>query len=284
MVHGSHGSVSPRDDVERRSHLPLLHVLVGLVVQHLVGGVRAQAVGGGEGPLLLPHGHGQVGQADADVFKGVEQEDADDDGEEAAERADHVVWAHVAPLLEEDGGAREHWRGEEHVVDGSDQGGVEDVQSFVQVVDLCADAGHQPQDQDPRQRVPRHVLPRDRFLDGDAQTFDARHRQRADHRADGDVDQDVGLAVAGTHHKDEDEGHDDDNGGKQTKAWKRQVGVSISWRWMTSAFWSPPIGTWIHQLLRHVFQAGDLLLLRGVDHHGGGAQDTEQAAELPMQV
>lgn len=226
MVHGHHGSVSPGDDVERRRHLPLLHVLVGLVVQHLVGGVRAQAVGGGEGPLLLPHGHGQ---ADAAVFKGVEQEDADDDGGEAAERADDVVRAHVAPLLEEDGGAREHRRGEEHVVDGSDQGGVEDVQRFVQVVDLCADAGHQPQDQDPQQGVPRHVLPRDRFLDGDAQAFDARHRQRADHRADGDVDQDVGLAVAGTHHKDEDEGHDDDNGGKQTKAWKRQVGgVSIS--------------------------------------------------------
>lgn len=226
MVHGGHGSVPPGDVVEGRGHLPLLHVLVGLVVQHLVGGVRAQAVGGGEGPLLLPHGHGQVGQADADVFEGVQQEDADDDGEEAAERADHVVRAHVAPLLEEDGGAAEHRRGEEHVVDGSDQGGVEDVQGFVQVVDLCADAGHQPQDQDPGQRVPHHVLPRDGFLDGDAQAFDAGHGQSADHRADGDVDQDVGLAVARTHHKDEDQGHDDDNGGKQTEAWKRQVRVS----------------------------------------------------------
>lgn len=281
MIQRSHGSVSPGDVVEWRAHLSLLHVL-GLV-QHLVGGVRAQAVGGGEGPFLLPDGHGEVGQADADVFEGVEQEDADDDGEEAAERADHVVRAHVAPLLEEDGGAREHGRGEEDVVDGSDQRGVEDVQSFVQVVDLCADTGHQPQDQDPRQRVLHHVLPCDRLFDGDAQTFDARHRQRADHRADGDVDQDVGLAVAGPHHEDEDEGQDDDKSGKHTKTWRdrrdsaslKVVGLRTLIEWMR---------TWVDQLLRHVLQAGDLLLLRGVNHHGGGAQYTEQAAELPVQV
>lgn len=44
------------------------------------------------------------------------------------------------------------------------------------------------------------------------------------------------------------------------------------------------LATWIHQLLRHVLQAGDLLLLRSVDHHGGGAQYAEQTAELPVQV
>lgn len=213
----------------------------------------------------------------------MEQEDADDDGEEAAERADHVVRAHVAPLLEEDGGAREHGRGEEHVVDGRDQRGVEDVQSFVQVVDLRADAGHQAQDQDPRQRVPHHVLPRDHFFDGDAQTFDAGHRQRADHRADGDVDQDVGLPVAGGHHKDEDEGHDDDKRGKDTKTWRdRWHSVSLTMADLHILLkW---VGTWIDQLLRHVVQAADLLLLRSVNHHGGGAQHTEQAAELPVQV
>lgn len=149
MIQRRHGAVSSGDAVEGRTHVSVLHVLVGLV-QHFVGAVGAQAVGRGEGPFLLPHGHGQVGQTDADVFEGVEQEDADDDGGEAAQRADHVVRAHVAPLLEEDGGAREHRRGEEHVVDGSDQRGVEDVQSFVQVVDLSAHAGHQAQKQDPR--------------------------------------------------------------------------------------------------------------------------------------
>lgn len=283
MIQRSHRSVSPRDAVERRTHFSLLHVLIRLIVQHFVGGVRAQAVGGGEGPFLLPHGHGEVGQADVDVLKGVEQEDANDDGEEAAERADHVVWTHVAPLLEEDGGAHEHGRGEEHIVDGSDQRGVEDVQSFVQVVDLCADAGHQPQDQDPRQRVSRHLFPCDHFFDGDAQTFDARHRQRADHRADGDVDQDVGLTVAGTHHKDEDEGHDDDKSGKHTKTWRHRWD-SVSLKKADLCILIKSIGTWIDQLLRHVVQAGDLLLLWSMNHHGGGAQYTEQAAELPVQV
>lgn len=42
--------------------------------------------------------------------------------------------------------------------------------------------------------------------------------------------------------------------------------------------------TWVHQFLGHVFKAADLLLLRSMNNHGGGAQDTEQAAELPMQV
>lgn len=42
--------------------------------------------------------------------------------------------------------------------------------------------------------------------------------------------------------------------------------------------------TGVHQLLGHVLQAADLLLLRSMDDHGRGAQDAEQAAELPVQV
>lgn len=42
--------------------------------------------------------------------------------------------------------------------------------------------------------------------------------------------------------------------------------------------------TWVNQLPGHVFEAADLFLLRSVNYHGGGAQDAEQAAELPMQV
>lgn len=175
------------------------------------------AVGRGEGPFFLPHGHGEGGQANANVFEGVEQEDPHDDGEEATEGADHVVRAHVTPLLEEDGRAGEHRCGEEHVVDGSHQGSVEYVQSLVQVVDLCAHTGHQAQKQDPRQRVSHHVFPGDCFLDGDTQSFDAGHRECPDYWADGDVDQDIGLTVTGTHDKYEDEGHDDDKSGKDEK-------------------------------------------------------------------
>lgn len=133
------------------------------------------AVGCGKSPFVLPHGHSERGQANTNVFEGVEQEDAHDDGEEATEGADHVVCAHVPPLLEEDGRAGEHRCGEEHVVDGSHQGGVEYVQSLVQVVDLCAHTGHQTQKQDPCQWVPRYAFPGDRFLDGDPQSFDTGH-------------------------------------------------------------------------------------------------------------
>lgn len=91
MIQRSHRSVSSGDDVKGRTHFSLLHVLIRLIVQHFVGAVRAQAVGCGEGLFLLPHGHGEIGQADADVFKGVEQEDTNDNCEEAAQRADHVI-------------------------------------------------------------------------------------------------------------------------------------------------------------------------------------------------
>lgn len=175
------------------------------------------AVGGRKGPFFLPHGHSQRSQADTDVFEGVKQEDAHDDCEEATEGADHVIRAHVLPLLEEDGGAGEHRCGEEHVVDGSHQGCVEYVQSLVQVVDLSAHAGHQTQKQDPCQRVSHYVFPCDCFLDGDAQPFDAGHWECPNHWADGDVHKDIGLTVARTHNKYEDESHDDDKSGKDKK-------------------------------------------------------------------
>lgn len=217
---GRHGSVPAGDAVEGQPHLSVLAAVGRLAVQQRVGGVRRHAVGRRGRPLVLAHGHGERGQADADVLEGVQQEDAHDDGEEAAQRADDIASAHVLPLLEEDGRAGEHRRGEEHVVDGRHQRRVENVQRLVQVVDLRADAGHQPQQQDPGQRVAHHAVAGDRLLDGDAQSFDAGDRQRADHRADGDVDQDVGLAVAGAHHEDEDEGHDDDQGGEDEEAWR----------------------------------------------------------------
>lgn len=89
------------------------------------------AVGCGKGPFFLPHGHSESSQANVNVFESVEQEDTHNDCEEAAEGTDHVVCAHVLPLLKENGGAREHRCGEEHIVDGSHQRGVEYVQSLV---------------------------------------------------------------------------------------------------------------------------------------------------------
>jgi len=53
---------------------------------------------------------------------------------------------------------------------------------------------------------------------------------------------------------------------------------------MTEMFPARSLCTWVDELLGHVVQAADLLLLRGVDHHGGGAQDAEEAAQLPVEV
>lgn len=157
----------------------------------------------------------------------MEQEDTHDDREEATEGADHVVRPHVLPLLEKDGGAREHWRGEEHVVDGGHQGGVENVQSLVQVVDLCTHTGHQTHQQDPRQWVSHNVFSSDCFLDGNTQSFDTGHRECPNYWADGDVDEDIGLTVARTHNKYKYEGHDDDNCGKQKKPWGEKKGYRM---------------------------------------------------------
>lgn len=42
--------------------------------------------------------------------------------------------------------------------------------------------------------------------------------------------------------------------------------------------------TWVDQLPGHVLKAADLFLLWRMNHHVGGAQDAEQAAQLPVQV
>ena len=157
----------------------------------------------------------------------MQQEDAHDDGAEAAQRADDVVRRHVLPLFEQDGRTSEDRRGEEDVVDGCHEGRVEDVQGPVQVIDLRAHAHHQAEQQGPGQRVPQHGPARHQLLDGDAQALNAGHRECPDHGADGDVHQDVRLSVAGTHHEDEDQGHDDHECREDHKTWRRRRQVQL---------------------------------------------------------
>lgn len=70
----------------------------------------------------------------------MKEKDAKDDGEEAADGAQGAIGSHAQPLLEQDGRTGHDGRGEEHVVDRCDNRRVEDVQGFVQVADLDADA------------------------------------------------------------------------------------------------------------------------------------------------
>lgn len=76
----------------------------------------------------------------------MEEEDPQNDGEEPANCSHCSVSGHTQPLLEENGRAGHDGGGEEDVVDGRDQGGVEDVEGFVQVIDLNADADYQADD------------------------------------------------------------------------------------------------------------------------------------------
>lgn len=173
--------------------------------------MRCHAVGNGSVPLLLPNGHGQGGQANVKVLKGVQQEDAHDNCDETAQRADDVIDGHVFPFFEQDGRAHEHGGGEEHIVDRRHQRCVKYVQCFVQVVDLCTNTSYQAQQQHPGQRVLCHWYPSNGLLNGDAQSLDTGNGQGANHRADSDVNQNVGLPVARAQHEDENESYDDDS-------------------------------------------------------------------------
>ena len=53
--------------------------------------------------------------------------------------------------------------------------------------------------------MPHDGQPLEEVPDGDAQTLDGRHREGPNHRADGDVDEDVPLSVTWGHNEDEDE-------------------------------------------------------------------------------
>lgn len=62
------------------------------------------------------------------LFEEVEHGHAHHNDNEGPQCRDHVHRGHTPPLLEEDDGGGQHHRGEEDVVDGVDQLGVEGVQ------------------------------------------------------------------------------------------------------------------------------------------------------------
>lgn len=76
------------------------------------------------------------GTTNLQLFEEVEHGHAHHNDQEGSQRRDHVHWRHAAPLLEEDDGGGQNHGGEEDVVDGVDQQGVEGVQRLVEVVHL----------------------------------------------------------------------------------------------------------------------------------------------------
>lgn len=76
------------------------------------------------------------GATNLQLFEEVEHGHAHHDDQEGSQRRDHVHGHHAPPLLEEDDGGGQNHGGEQDVVDGVDQQGVEGVQRLVQVVHL----------------------------------------------------------------------------------------------------------------------------------------------------
>lgn len=157
---------------------------------------------------------GQTGMADVQVFESMEHEHTQDDRDEAREGAHDVHGGHAVPLLEEDDGGGDHDGGEEHVVDGEHQGGVENVQRPVEEVDLRAERKRQDEGQDVGEGVPHDRQPLEEVLNGDAQALDGRHGEGPDHGADDDVDEDVPLSVTRGDDEDENEAEHQQKHGK----------------------------------------------------------------------
>lgn len=73
----------------------------------------------------------------------MKEEDTQDNCEEPTDCPHSSVRAHAQPLLEEDSWTCHYGGGEEHVIDGRDDGRVVNVQGFIEIADLDADADHQ---------------------------------------------------------------------------------------------------------------------------------------------
>lgn len=71
------------------------------------------------------------GATNLQLFEEVEHGHAHHDDQEGSQRRDHVHGRHAPPLLEEDDGGGQDHGGEEDIVDGVDQQGVEGVQRLV---------------------------------------------------------------------------------------------------------------------------------------------------------
>ena len=87
-------------------------------------------------------------------------------------------------------------------------GSVVDVQRLVQVDQLHGNARQHGQQPEPGEPVGELLLVSDTFFDGQPKAFDGNHREGADQRANGNVDQDVGVPVArsGVEHEDQSDG------------------------------------------------------------------------------
>jgi len=160
----------------------------------------------------------------------VEEVDAGEDDEEAAEQGDGVDCVGGVEALEEDEGGAEGAGCEGYVVEGVDtkgrvvlvksgQGkegigdahvGAKVAQSFVKIVHLRHDGDDGDDEEDVGARVGELIASAKGELESDAQALDGADGNAADGAADAEVDHGVSSAVLGGHPVDHDGCEDDD--------------------------------------------------------------------------
>lgn len=98
----------------------------------------------------------QADLVDVQILESMKHKNTQDDGDKARQGAHNVHRRHGVPLLEEDDGGGHHHRGEENIIDGEDQRGVENIQRPVEEVDLNDDGQPQDERQNVGQGMPHH--------------------------------------------------------------------------------------------------------------------------------
>ena len=214
--------------IVRDHHLRMDGLQLTILQQHCMVVTRRQKVVIVRRIALVLSQPGQSSEWNVEVFESVQQEDADDDRQEAAEVSQNVFDLHGAPLLEEDEGGHHHqWR-EKHIVDRSHHGRVEGVQRTVEVVQLDEDASDDDKEEHVEHPVGELVVAAERLLEADADALAAHDGEGAEAGADGDVDQHVLVAVARGRVDDQEHRHDHHHGCVDDESWTERSGL---WAW-----------------------------------------------------
>lgn len=149
----------------------------------------------------------------------MEKKDPNDDGKKATNRPSSPIGGHAKPLFKQNGWTGHDGRGEEDVINRCDYRGVKDVEGFIKVADLDADADHEAYEQGPEERIFEYSRSPKQLFDADAEAFHAGHRQWTNHRADEDVHQNILLTIARRDKDNQDQAAHDNANSKRNKSW-----------------------------------------------------------------
>ena len=150
-------------------------------------------------PVLSVSGLYEIHDGEIDILEGMQEKNATHDGEEATYGTDDVAVCKLLPLVEQN--SRGHYGecGEHDIVQRSHERRVEKIQGLVQVVHLDRDAHGHGEGKEPGEGVLQLTVATQSQFEGYAEPLAGHDGEGANEGADGNVDQDVGLAVLWTH-------------------------------------------------------------------------------------